>query len=90
MQYKSLSLSFFFLSKNLAACSLPADAGTESEAEVRVYMHYDAKKDNCYPFRYTGSGGNANRFITERQCMRNCSQRADELFPRDGNNIIYI
>ncbi|XP_042609280.1 BPTI/Kunitz domain-containing protein, partial [Cyprinus carpio] len=29
------------------------------------------------------NGGNANRFITERQCMRNCSHRADELFPKD-------
>uniref|UniRef100_A0A672MJG0 Kunitz-type serine protease inhibitor bitisilin-3-like n=1 Tax=Sinocyclocheilus grahami TaxID=75366 RepID=A0A672MJG0_SINGR len=74
--------------KNLAACSLTADVGTGSESEVRAYMYYDAEKDNCYPFRYFGSGGNANRFITERQCMRNCSNRADELFPKDGKNII--
>lgn len=88
--YRYNAVQIIFFSKNLAACSLAADAGTGSEAEVTVYMHYDAEKDNCYPFRYSGSGGNANRFITERQCMRNCSHRADELFPRDGNNIIYI
>ncbi|XP_043084231.1 BPTI/Kunitz domain-containing protein [Puntigrus tetrazona] len=72
------------------ACSLPPDGGPESEEEVRVYMYYDAVKDNCYPFRYSGKGGNANRFTTERQCMRNCSQRADELFPREERKACYL
>ncbi len=87
MQYKSLPVFFF---SNLAACSLKPDEGTESEAEVSVYMYYDEEKDNCFPFRYSGIGGNANRFIIERQCMRNCSHRADELFPMDGNNNLYM
>uniref|UniRef100_A0A673NMD3 BPTI/Kunitz inhibitor domain-containing protein n=1 Tax=Sinocyclocheilus rhinocerous TaxID=307959 RepID=A0A673NMD3_9TELE len=66
---------------------LTPDAGTGSESDVRVYMHYDAEKDNCYPFRYSGSGGNANRFITEKQCMRNCSHRAEALFPMDDQGL---
>jgi len=48
-------------------------------------MYYDEVKDSCFPFRYKGEGGNANRFIIEKQCMRNCSDRAEELYPRDGN-----
>ncbi|XP_048014124.1 kunitz-type serine protease inhibitor bitisilin-3-like [Megalobrama amblycephala] len=78
IQYKSLSLIF---SPNLEACSLKPDEGTGDE--VVIYMHYDAEKDSCHPFRYSGQGGNANRFITEKQCMRNCSDRADQLYPQD-------
>lgn len=64
------------------------DEGKGLEADVKTYMYYDAAKDNCFPFRYFGSGGNANRFTAEKECMRNCSHRADELYPMDGKNII--
>ncbi|XP_016303914.1 kunitz-type serine protease inhibitor bitisilin-3-like [Sinocyclocheilus anshuiensis] len=97
MRELGIILFIFALNHNIqaqttksAACSLTADVGTGSESEVRAYMYYDAEKDNCYPFRYFGSGGNANRFITERQCMRNCSNRADELFPKDERQACYL
>ncbi|XP_059392240.1 BPTI/Kunitz domain-containing protein [Carassius carassius] len=73
-----------------AACSLEPDEGTGPEANVRSLMYYNAEKDNCFPFRYFGSGGNANRFMTEKQCMRNCSHRADELFPMDERRACYL
>lgn len=81
----SIEMQFIlpFPPKNLEACTLKQDEGTGND--VVVYMYYDADKDSCYPFRYNGEGGNSNRFITEKQCMRNCSHRADQLFPTDGN-----
>ncbi|XP_016423748.1 kunitz-type U19-barytoxin-Tl1a-like [Sinocyclocheilus rhinocerous] len=94
MRELGIILFIFALNHNIQAqttkseaCSLTPDAGTGSESDVRVYMHYDAEKDNCYPFRYSGSGGNANRFITEKQCMRNCSHRAEALFPMDARQV---
>ncbi|XP_051546215.1 BPTI/Kunitz domain-containing protein isoform X3 [Myxocyprinus asiaticus] len=63
------------------ACSQPPEEGTGSDS--RVYMYYDKTKDQCLLFRYNGEGGNANRFIAEKHCMRNCSDRAEELFPMD-------
>ncbi|XP_073688285.1 kunitz-type U19-barytoxin-Tl1a [Garra rufa] len=71
-------------------CSLPKDVGTGPESDATVLMFYDAEKDNCYPFRYTGKGGNANRFLIERHCMRNCSERAEDLFPTDERQGCYL
>lgn len=62
------------------------DDGTATD--VRIYMFYDQTQDNCYPFRYNGKGGDGNRFKSERDCMRNCSGKAEQLFPMDGK--IYI
>ncbi|XP_065148493.1 inter-alpha-trypsin inhibitor [Paramisgurnus dabryanus] len=64
-------------------CSMEPETGDGSGAEVVIYMYYDQTKDNCFPFRYNGLGGNGNRFVTEKQCMRNCSARASDLFPMD-------
>ncbi|XP_072529780.1 inter-alpha-trypsin inhibitor [Salminus brasiliensis] len=60
-------------------CDLPKDEGTGSE--VYVYLYYDKAEDKCYPFRFTGEGGNENRFTAEHLCMRNCSARAELLYP---------
>uniref|UniRef100_A0A3Q4MYY4 BPTI/Kunitz inhibitor domain-containing protein n=1 Tax=Neolamprologus brichardi TaxID=32507 RepID=A0A3Q4MYY4_NEOBR len=47
-------------------------------------MYYDVNKDQCTPFLYNGEGGNANRFENERECMRNCSPNAENIYPMDG------
>ncbi|TRY54777.1 hypothetical protein DNTS_004255 [Danionella cerebrum] len=67
------------------ACTLAQDEGTGKD--VVIYMYYDAEKDSCFPFRFYGEGGNANRFTTEKQCMRNCSLRAEQLFPTNERDI---
>ncbi|XDV52780.1 hypothetical protein PO909_021445 [Leuciscus waleckii] len=90
MRELGIILFLFALNHNIQAqtqkpeaCSLKPDEGTAGTSDPLVYMYYDEAKDSCFPFRYKGEGGNANRFIIERQCMRNCSHRAEELFPRD-------
>uniref|UniRef100_A0A3B5BDG8 BPTI/Kunitz inhibitor domain-containing protein n=1 Tax=Stegastes partitus TaxID=144197 RepID=A0A3B5BDG8_9TELE len=55
-------------------CKLPSDAG-EGQAFIGAFF-YDVTKDHCNPMLYKGSGGNANRFATEIQCIRNCSLNA--------------
>uniref|UniRef100_A0A3P9D7R1 BPTI/Kunitz inhibitor domain-containing protein n=1 Tax=Maylandia zebra TaxID=106582 RepID=A0A3P9D7R1_9CICH len=65
-------------------CQLPADAGQGTSFNFAVY--YDVSKDQCSPFLYNGEGGNANRFQTERECLRNCSVNAEDVYPMDGKN----
>ncbi|XP_062855815.1 BPTI/Kunitz domain-containing protein [Trichomycterus rosablanca] len=72
----------------LAFCDLPKDEGSGSD--IKVYMYYNKTADRCYPFRFTGSGGNENRFIAEKYCMRNCSQRAEELYPVDETKACHL
>lgn len=48
-------------------------------------MYYDVDKDECNPFLYKGSGGNANRFLNERDCIRNCSLNSEKIYPMDAS-----
>ncbi|XP_041081908.1 tissue factor pathway inhibitor-like [Polyodon spathula] len=55
----------------------------EGQGEGRGFrLFYNKAMDQCLPFSYKGSGGNGNRFITDRMCMSNCSKRAAELYPQ--------
>uniref|UniRef100_A0A669CYK4 BPTI/Kunitz inhibitor domain-containing protein n=1 Tax=Oreochromis niloticus TaxID=8128 RepID=A0A669CYK4_ORENI len=63
-------------------CLLPPDVGQGTSFTFAV--HYDVNKDQCTPFLYNGQGGNANRFENERECMRNCSPNAENIYPMDG------
>ncbi|XP_040894666.1 BPTI/Kunitz domain-containing protein [Toxotes jaculatrix] len=54
------------------------------------YLYYDAAKDQCNPFLYKGTGGNANRFQNERECMRNCSDNAEWFYPRDETQACHF
>uniref|UniRef100_A0A3B4G477 BPTI/Kunitz inhibitor domain-containing protein n=1 Tax=Pundamilia nyererei TaxID=303518 RepID=A0A3B4G477_9CICH len=65
-------------------CRLPSDAGQGTSFNFAVY--YDVSKDQCSPFLYNGEGGNANRFQNERECLRNCSVNAEDVYPMDGKN----
>uniref|UniRef100_A0A3Q3LLB8 Si:dkeyp-73b11.8 n=2 Tax=Mastacembelus armatus TaxID=205130 RepID=A0A3Q3LLB8_9TELE len=60
-------------------CYLPQSDGEGFNFLYAVY--YDAAQDQCSPFIYKGEGGNANRFRNERECMRNCSANAKNIYP---------
>ncbi|KAK1789880.1 hypothetical protein P4O66_015754 [Electrophorus voltai] len=77
-----------YLSQNLAFCDLPKDEGTGSN--VVVYLYYNKTADKCYPFRYQGQGGNKNRFIAEIYCMRNCSARAESVYPTNKTKACHL
>ncbi|XP_039471044.1 papilin-like isoform X1 [Oreochromis aureus] len=64
-------------------CLLPPDVGQGTSFTFAV--HYDVNKDQCTPFLYNGQGGNANRFENERECMRNCSPNAENIYPMDAS-----
>ncbi|XP_033902389.3 tissue factor pathway inhibitor isoform X1 [Acipenser ruthenus] len=61
-------------------CKLDMDEGQGEGRGFRLF--YNIKVDQCQPFSYKGSGGNGNRFFTDRMCMSNCSDRAAELYPQ--------
>uniref|UniRef100_M3ZME4 Kunitz-type serine protease inhibitor bitisilin-3-like n=1 Tax=Xiphophorus maculatus TaxID=8083 RepID=M3ZME4_XIPMA len=62
-------------------CNLPSDPGQGTTFTFFVY--YKHEEDKCLPFFYQGQGGNANRFKSERECMRNCSINSEKLYPTD-------
>ncbi|KAI0984650.1 hypothetical protein GJ496_001636 [Pomphorhynchus laevis] len=52
-------------------CMLPKKEGICAGNHLRFY--YDQKSERCKPFKYTGCGGNRNRFKNIRSCMKMCS-----------------
>ncbi|XP_007556856.1 kunitz-type serine protease inhibitor bitisilin-3 [Poecilia formosa] len=69
-------------------CNLPQDPGQGSTFTFSVY--YKPEEDKCLPFFYQGEGGNANRFRSERQCMRNCSFNFEKLYPTDETEACHF
>ena len=53
-------------------------------------IHFNHLKDRCEPFIYSGAGGNGNRFENERECIRNCSANAENVYPMDGKIVQWI
>lgn len=51
-------------------CFQPPDSGNDVKDMARIY--YDHETRTCKPFSYTGSGGNANRFLSIKNCYRIC------------------
>uniref|UniRef100_A0A183FBQ3 BPTI/Kunitz inhibitor domain-containing protein n=1 Tax=Heligmosomoides polygyrus TaxID=6339 RepID=A0A183FBQ3_HELPZ len=35
-------------------------------------FYYDPLEDRCFPFNYTGIGGNENNFVTKANCQIAC------------------
>lgn len=62
-------------------CHLPKDEGEGHAITFSVY--YDKALDLCLPFLYKGQGGNQNRFTVERECIRNCSANAENIYPME-------
>uniref|UniRef100_A0A3B5MY82 BPTI/Kunitz inhibitor domain-containing protein n=1 Tax=Xiphophorus couchianus TaxID=32473 RepID=A0A3B5MY82_9TELE len=81
----SLNLSFCHSTE---FCNLPSDPGEGTTFTFFVY--YKHEEDKCLPFFYQGQGGNANRFKSERECMRNCSINSEKLYPMDGEKIFFL
>ncbi|XP_029909402.1 inter-alpha-trypsin inhibitor [Myripristis murdjan] len=71
-----------------AFCNLPHDEGQGTGFIFASY--YDPDTDLCYPFIYKGEGGNENRFTHERECIRNCSTRAEEIYPIDETQACHF
>uniref|UniRef100_A0A8C9SHF2 BPTI/Kunitz inhibitor domain-containing protein n=1 Tax=Scleropages formosus TaxID=113540 RepID=A0A8C9SHF2_SCLFO len=38
-----------------------------------ILWHYDSINERCTHFKYSGCGGNGNRFIDELSCNATCS-----------------
>ena len=52
-------------------CLLPLSIGNGNVAITRYY--YDSNQFSCQQFTYTGSGGNANNFLTQQECEQQCA-----------------
>ncbi|CAM1297567.1 Uncharacterised protein g1853 [Pycnogonum litorale] len=51
-------------------CELEMDVGS---CTARFYHYfYNITSDSCQVFRYTGCGGNENRFNREEACKKTC------------------
>ncbi|XP_013859097.1 kunitz-type serine protease inhibitor Kunitz-1 isoform X2 [Austrofundulus limnaeus] len=83
-----LSALHIIYSKTPAFCQKPSDPGQGTKYIFAVY--YDASNDRCNPFFYGGEGGNENRFENERQCMRNCSPNAENIYPVDESKACLL
>ncbi|XP_069759010.1 inter-alpha-trypsin inhibitor isoform X2 [Narcine bancroftii] len=70
------------------ACSLPMDEGQTGD-RPSVNFYYKPAADRCNIFAYRGAGGNANRFATDKSCMKNCSDLADEIYP-DNDQVCLL
>ncbi|KAM4734061.1 inter-alpha-trypsin inhibitor [Anableps anableps] len=69
-------------------CKLASDPGEGTTFSFAVYYSYE--KDKCLPFFYQGQGGNANRFQSERECIRNCSFQSEESYPMDATEACHF
>ncbi|XP_066557887.1 inter-alpha-trypsin inhibitor [Amia ocellicauda] len=62
------------------------DPGTGDKFLFRLFYNKITKR--CEPFMYKGNGGNGNRFITDKMCMKNCSDEPDKFYPNDRSLLI--
>ncbi|XP_067829345.1 BPTI/Kunitz domain-containing protein [Heptranchias perlo] len=72
----------FTVGQRPSACDVPMDEGQLGD-NPSMKFYYNAVTDHCNIFAYRGAGGNANRFFTDKYCMKNCSRIADEVYPDD-------
>ncbi|KAK5983387.1 Kunitz/Bovine pancreatic trypsin inhibitor domain protein [Trichostrongylus colubriformis] len=53
------------------SCSAPADIGSQKcDAKPSIRYFYDPKTYYCYPFKYSGCGGNDNNYLTLDKCTQ--------------------
>ncbi|XP_019731522.1 boophilin-G2 [Hippocampus comes] len=69
-------------------CHLADDEGFGTKFIIALY--YDAANDQCSPFIYKGEGGNDNRFLNERECMKNCSAHIERSYPLDAREACML
>nr|XP_055063700.1 boophilin-H2 [Misgurnus anguillicaudatus] len=68
-------------STNSPMCTDPIHEGTGGEKQLK--FHYDPELGVCSPFFYKGEGGNSNRFDSDKDCLKACSQKYNEMYPSD-------
>lgn len=51
-------------------CYSPPDSGSCVKDMIRIYYNHETRQ--CSTFSYTGCGGNANRFLSVKNCYRIC------------------
>ncbi|VDM79060.1 unnamed protein product [Strongylus vulgaris] len=57
----------------LPPCNLPVDMGrTYCNNNPSIRYFFDAETVECFPFKYSGCGGNGNNFKTSRDCYDKC------------------
>uniref|UniRef100_A0A158R5U1 Papilin n=1 Tax=Syphacia muris TaxID=451379 RepID=A0A158R5U1_9BILA len=59
----------------ISPCELPKDSGRCNKFETKWY--YNKTDGTCSRFHYGGCEGNTNRFDTEHQCKKACSNYTD-------------
>ncbi|ELT90278.1 hypothetical protein CAPTEDRAFT_158768 [Capitella teleta] len=52
-------------------CNLPADKG-DGTGKTSKRFYWNPKKQVCKNFKYSGSGGNLNNFLSKKECMTAC------------------
>uniref|UniRef100_A0A8C4YEW4 Tissue factor pathway inhibitor n=1 Tax=Gopherus evgoodei TaxID=1825980 RepID=A0A8C4YEW4_9SAUR len=62
----------FFYTTGPSLCYSPKDEGLCSSSVTRYY--YNSKSQSCEEFSYTGCGGNANNFVTKKDCHSICKK----------------
>uniref|UniRef100_A0A182JSY1 Papilin n=1 Tax=Anopheles christyi TaxID=43041 RepID=A0A182JSY1_9DIPT len=55
---------------NVSRCDEVPDYG-DGDGDV-ILFYYNAERRSCERFRYSGAGGNANRYSSEEECERVC------------------
>uniref|UniRef100_A0A8C1W1K1 Wu:fb59d01 n=1 Tax=Cyprinus carpio TaxID=7962 RepID=A0A8C1W1K1_CYPCA len=62
-------------------CTDPRDEGEGNEKLLKYF--YDPQTQLCVPFFYKGEGGSSNRFSSDKECVKACSPKAQEIYPDD-------
>lgn len=55
-------------------CGLAVNAGgSDCVAEPSTQWYYDRREGSCQAFKFSGCGGNGNRFSSKEECEKQCS-----------------
>merc|ERR1711976_901292 len=54
-------------------CLLDADEGNCDN--IQIFYYYNRKQGKCKKLKYTGCGGNDNRFNSKKACVNRCKRR---------------
>ncbi|XP_053670896.1 papilin [Anopheles nili] len=73
--------------ERLAVCKLQVDrgahggCGNRNRVKHRKRWYYDAERETCFAFRYSGCGGNENNFHSYVACRAYCSFESNAVNP---------
>ncbi|XP_049281702.1 papilin isoform X3 [Anopheles funestus] len=57
---------------NVSRCEEPPEFGDGDGDGELILFYYNAERRSCERFRYSGAGGNTNRYNSEEECERVC------------------